>query len=227
MKKFAAVVCLIMSLCSAATSVAGPKESVSRRSQVEAGSAIVLSGIAGSQPLTEFPQVNIPWSLRQPNWTNRNDEGSCVHATMTSLFRWQGLDLMAEHWKQTYSGPETANGLRKKLDREGIRYAETEGKGDVSFLEWAVATRRGCLVSVTVKVQATRQNPRGIGYHALALVHLDDKVAGLLDNRNVSNIAYLPREEFLKKWIEFESWALTPVYAPAPPVPSVNKFPRL
>ncbi len=38
----------------------------------------------------EYPTVNLPISLRQSNWLGNKNEGSCVHATMISLLRWQG-----------------------------------------------------------------------------------------------------------------------------------------
>ena len=37
----------------------------------------------------EYPTVNLPISLRQSNWLGNKNEGSCVHATMISLLRWQ------------------------------------------------------------------------------------------------------------------------------------------
>ena len=38
----------------------------------------------------EYPTVNLPVALRQANWRGNQGEGSCVHALMISLFRWQG-----------------------------------------------------------------------------------------------------------------------------------------
>ena len=38
----------------------------------------------------EYPTVNLPVALRQANWRGDEGEGSCVHASVISLFRWQG-----------------------------------------------------------------------------------------------------------------------------------------
>jgi len=91
----------------------------------------------------ERPAVNIPVACRQSNWTSYGS-GSCVHATMISLFRWQGRLHTADYWRRTYGGGEDPSGLSTKFDREGIRYAYVT-TGEVAFLEWACRTRRGCL----------------------------------------------------------------------------------
>ena len=65
--------------------------------------------------------------------------------------------------------------MAAKFDREGIRYAYVTN-GDVRFLEWACRTRRGCGITVMG------------GAHMVALVHLDDKWAAILDNNNVEQV---------------------------------------
>ena len=40
----------------------------------------------------EYPTVNLEHALRQANWIGSQGEGSCVHATMIMLFRWQGRE---------------------------------------------------------------------------------------------------------------------------------------
>ena len=66
----------------------------------------------GSPPAakTEYPTVNLPVSLRQSNWLGNQEEGSCVHATMISLLRWQGRYNTADYWRETKAmanGPKT------------------------------------------------------------------------------------------------------------------------
>ena len=90
---------------------------------------------------------------------------------------------------------------------EGIRFAHTVGRNDVSFLEWACSTRRGAGVTVLG------------GRHMICLVHLDEKWAGILDNNDTSRIRWVPRKTFLAEWFNSNSWATTPVYSPAPPLP--------
>jgi len=155
----------------------------------------------------EYPTVNLPVALRQANWRGDEGEGSCVHASLCSLLRWQGRNATADHWRQTYGNGEWAAGLADKMDREGVRFAYTVSEGDVGFLEWACSTRRGCGVTVLG------------GRHMVTLVHLDEVRAGLLDNNSVTHIKWVPRKTFLAEWFNSNSWAITPVYTPAPPLP--------
>jgi hypothetical protein len=53
----------------------------------------------------------------------------------------------------------------------------------------------------------------------IALVHLDDKWAGLLDDNSTDHYIWVPRERFLAEWKASNSWAVTPIYAPAAPLP--------
>lgn len=155
----------------------------------------------------EYPVVNLPFALRQRNWSGSQGEGSCVHASMTMLFRWQGRYNMANWWRTHNGNGEWAEDLAAKFDRAGVRFAYTNGRGDVSFLEWACNTRRGAGVSVMG------------GTHMLCLVHLDERRAALLDNNHIERVKWVPRERFLSEWKNSGSWAVTPVYAPTPPLP--------
>jgi len=155
----------------------------------------------------EYPTVNLPVALRQANWRGDEGEGSCVHASMISLFRWQGRYATADYWRRNYGNGEWAAGLADKMEREGVRFAYTVSRNDVSFLEWACSTRRGAGVTVLG------------GRHMVCLVHLDDRWVGLLDNNSITRVSWVPRRTFLAEWRASNSWAVTPVYAPAPPLP--------
>jgi hypothetical protein len=170
--------------------------------------------MGGSQvALIEYPTVNLPVSLRDWDWTGEMNEGSCPHATLVSLFRWQGRYATAYHWRHTYGDGDVAdatwdsrNNLADKLNREGIRYAYTTD-GDVSFLDWACSTRRGCGVTVMG------------GKHMVTLVHFDKKWAGVMDSNDIDTIIWVPRQVFIAEWENSNGWAVTPVYTPAPPLP--------
>jgi hypothetical protein len=173
---------------------------------------IFCLGCAGQLPATykankERPVVNPPAAIRQGNWYGDKDEGSCVHATMVTLLRWQGRYAMADHWRRTYGNASGPEDLAAKLDREHIRYAYTFEQRDVGFLEWACRTRRGCGVAI-----------QG-GQHMIALVHLDAQWAGLLDDNATDHYIWVPRERFIAEWLASDSWAVTPLYAPAAPLP--------
>jgi hypothetical protein len=158
------------------------------------------------RPFVEWPTVNPPLIFRQENWAVGR-EGSCVVATTITLLRWQGHCQLAERFRQKYEGGEYPEKLAAQMEAEGIRYAYTSEKNDVAFLEWAIRTRRGCGVTIEG------------GSHMVALVHLDKKWAGLLDDNDVSHYVWLPRERFLAEWAASTSWAVTPIYDPAAPLP--------
>ena len=176
---------------------------------------VLLASVAGcevgdnfgpSAVKKEWPTVNLPAVLRQNNWRGPQGQGSCVHATMISLFRWQYRLKTADRWRQTYGDGEWPDDLAVKFNNEGIRYAYVTN-GDVRFLEWACRTRRGCGITVMG------------GAHMVALVHLDDKWAAILDNNNVERFIWVPRETLIAEWKASYGWAVTPIYTPAAPLP--------
>lgn len=160
---------------------------------------------ASSQGICQAPKVNLPIALRQKNWTGSENEGSCVHASMIMLLRWNRMYSLAEYWRRTYENGEWYSSLTAKCDAHGLRWAGTNNRNDVAFLEWAIRTRRGCMVT-------TMQ-----GAHMILLVGLDEQNAWLLDCNRPGEIYPKPREQFLQEWFESSSWALTVVYTPPPP----------
>jgi len=154
----------------------------------------------------ERPTINIPFGIRQSNWIGSQGEGSCVYAAMISLFRWQNRFHTANYWRQTYGSGAWPEDLAAKFDREKIRYAYTTN-GDVKFLEWACRTRRGCGITVLG------------GAHMVALVHLDEKWAAVLDNNDVSKFRWVPRETLIAEWKASHGWAVSILYTPSPPLP--------
>lgn len=165
--------------------------------------------------LAESPTVNLPPSLRQSNWTSSRGDGSCFHAAVVSLLRWQGRYHTAEQWKRSYSGGAKLVDITAAMDRLDIRYAATHGKFDVAFLEHAIATRRGACVGFW----AGRDAKGNDLYHAVALVDITPTQVALLDNNDVSRIYWVPRNKFLYLWAMEGCDALVPIYTPAPPLP--------
>lgn len=150
---------------------------------------------------SEHPVVNLPYGLRQQNWGS----GSCVIASTCSLLRWQGKPQTAAKLRSRYEGGQTFWSWNQILDAEGIRYACTYGANNVRFLEQAIATRRGCIVTV-----------RG-GAHMVCLVDMTPTKVCILDNNSTDRLIWRDREDFLQEWYGANSWALTPVYVPASP----------
>jgi hypothetical protein len=154
----------------------------------------------------EYPTVNLPRGLRQQNWVGDRGEGSCVHASMVMLFRWQGFPAMADWWRANNANGEWAEDLAQRFNNANVRFAQTT-TADVNFLQWACDTRRGAGVTVMG------------GRLMVCLVHLDETWAGILDNNDIDNIHWVPRETFLAEWRASHGWAVTPIYWPAPPLP--------
>ena len=153
--------------------------------------------------VVDRPVVNVPPVMRESNYY---DTGSCVHATLVTLLRWQGKEKLASDWRRRHYGGEYAGALNVKMDRRGIRYTSTT-KGDVRFLEWACRTRRGC--GITVKG----------GKHMITLVHLGREWAAVLDNNDTSKFIWIPRKKLIDEWKRSYGWAVTPVYSPMAPWP--------
>lgn len=153
----------------------------------------------------EKPVVNLPYKLRQENWIGNRGQGSCVHASMVMLLRWQHQDRLANYWRSHYQNGETWDGLVQKMEANNVRWAGTYNQENVKFLEWAIRTRRGCMV--------TCQDAA----HMVVLVHLDKDWAGILDNNSTNRIIWKTRKSFLKEWYSSNSWAVTPVYTVPPP----------
>jgi len=155
----------------------------------------------------EKPTVNLETVFREHNWLGPQGEGSCVHATLVSLYNWEGQFEMADYWKAHYADGEFASTLADKMNKIGVRYAYTTNENNISFLEWACDTRRGCGVAVHNRA------------HMVMLIHLDTEYACILDNNHPENFKWMPREEFIADWISSGSWAVSPVYTPPPPLP--------
>jgi len=156
--------------------------------------------------VAERPAVNLPLALRQSNWWGQGGQGSCTWATMVSLLRWQGRYRTADWVRQNCGDGEWPDDMAQRLDEAGVRYAYVTN-GDVKFLEWACRTRRGCGITI-----------RG-GQHMVALVHLDEKWAALLDDNAVEEYIWVLRETLIAEWKASDGWAITPIYAPAAPLP--------
>ncbi|WP_254509866.1 hypothetical protein [Anatilimnocola floriformis] len=162
--------------------------------------------IHGRSYITE-PVCNLPVTLRQTNWLSPSREGSCTHATVTTALRWQNRPHTANEYAATHSGGETPQSLAAQLNAAGIRYVDSVGQNDVAFLEWAIATRRGCLVTVMG------------GRHAVFLADLTPTHACLIDNNAPQVPQWIERDAFLSEWQQSHSWALAVLYSPVPELP--------
>jgi len=158
----------------------------------------------GDCPVPLLLPVDLPEALRCQNYAG----GSCMHASLISVFRWQGLHEMADWWRANYSGPESVLGLAQKAKRfPWLKYAYTSS-GDADFLEWCSRTRRGA---------AIHYYPN----HAVTFCGYEGSDAILLDNNRTGRLIRIDKSQFLREWRGYGGYALTVVYSPTPPRPWV------
>ena len=160
-------------------------------------------------PPAEAPPANLPTPLRQSNWLGANNEGSCVHASLTSHLRWENQWALAEQWRRTYNGGEYDSRLRHRLDAAKIPYTFTR-EANPAFLDWCHATRRGCILWWKPSHCCT----------FLGWITKDSKqYAAILDNNLVQQIELTEREQFLRLWAGYGGFALAVTHEPATSIP--------
>ena len=166
--------------------------------------------IALPAPRAETPAVNPPLSLRQKNWLSPQNEGSCVHASLSTMLHWQNKLDLAKAWRSKYSGGEWTDQLRRRLDASQIPYAFTE-RANLQLLDDAHNARRGALLW---------WKPSHCCNFVGWAKGTDGKVyACLLDNNQTDRYEFVERSQFHKAWAGYGGFALTTLYdPPSPPV---------
>ncbi len=99
------------------------------------------------------PAADAPVEMRLKNWIGVDQDGdrggSCAHASTRNVLRAAGEYQLDAVWfqkaSQGYEGPESADRLLEKLNREGILFQATED-GDVGVLETATRTGRWAVI---------------------------------------------------------------------------------
>ena len=164
-------------------------------------------------PALESPVVNPPVQIRQKNWSV-NGEGSCVHASLSSMLHWQNEFELAEKWRRTFGGGEYSNRLRQRLDQAGVPYAFTE-RSNLELLDFAHNTRRGALLwwkpSHCCTFCGWVRDQKGTVY------------AVILDNNRPQQYELVERSTFHKQWAGYGGFALTTLYDP-PSSPIYKSF---
>lgn len=171
-------------------------------------------------PAAEVPIVNIPEPLRQRNWASKSPQkygqGSCVHASSISLFRWLGEEQLADAWRSKYSGGETSVSITRYWRDNGIPYISTlnektyECSGDPGFLRWVSENRLGCILWWKTSHCCT----------FVGFCHKDGQdYAAVLDNNYPEKYEYHPAEEFIRRWRGFGGFACAAILSPTPNLP--------
>ena len=152
-----------------------------------------------------YPPVDLPESLRQGNYGG----GSCMHAAMISVLRWQGRDELAEQWRRSYAGGAGVWDLARLAEQHDLDYAWTTN-GDPEFLEWCSRTRRGAAIHFKPA-------------HAVAFfgyqVRNGREVAVLCDNNRPRELEYIEKQNFIRAWRGYGGCALTILGTPGNPRP--------
>lgn len=162
-------------------------------------------------PPPEIPVANLPASLRQTNWTHpRNGQGSCVHASSISHFRWQGKYDLADAWRKQYAGGETAYSILNKWISNRIPFVYTD-KGDPAFLEWATDTRRGSIIWYYPSHCCT--------FCGFALGQDGREYAYILDNNRTGRFLAIEKQPFIRAWRGYGGFAASAVFTPTGPLP--------
>lgn len=172
-------------------------------------------------PPPEVPLVNPPEELRQRNWVSKSPssygQGSCVHASSVTLFRWLGHHDLAEQWRAKKSGGETASTILAQWLAAGIPYCSTRDprtgrvSGDPRFLDWASETRRGAIIWYKPSHCVTFCGFTEIEGKKHAII-VDNNTPQKYDNP-------IPYEQFIREWRGYGGFAATPVFTPTGPLP--------
>lgn len=152
----------------------------------------------------ETPDCDLPMEMREKNYSG----GSCYVASTIMVLRQQGLEDMADWFRETYRGGQSTGGMVRKLEKAGCRFAYTDS-GDPAFLDWCSRTRRWAAI--------TYKPSHAINFCGWTK---DGQQAILLDNNRVRSYEYVEREKFLSNWKRrYGGGAITVVYTPSPPRP--------
>jgi hypothetical protein len=161
-------------------------------------------------PPAEAPVCNLPYELRQQNWTGKLNQGSCVYASLINHVRWLNLPELATEIRRTRGDGEYASRLMQYLDSKGIEYTYTE-KADPRFLDECTKERRGCILwwkpSHCCTFVGWVRDQNGNQY------------AAILDNNYITKFEYTPREQFVRLWAGYGGFALSVTNDPAIPIP--------
>lgn len=164
-------------------------------------------------------QVDLPVKQHIRNFGAPKDGlGLCVFASMTHAARWHNARPLFDVIHKLEKGggwPGKVDEVFKQYAPD-VKYVQYEGTNP-SILDKALAD--GHMACVTYGY-AERYKMATI-YHMVNLVHLDEKVAVVLDNNFPGTYEWMSRAEFLKRWAHpsGKGWAYIILAPPPPPTP--------
>lgn len=150
-------------------------------------------------------------------------KGLCVFASLSMASRWHHIpELMDVIHKLREGGgwPEKVDQTIKQY-APGLEYVQYEGT-DPAVLDQAMAEDRAVCVTYGYG-ERYRENGQQVPtiYHMVMLVHLDGESAAILDNNFPATYEWMPRREFLRRWVhpDGRGWAVVLLRPPPPPPP--------
>jgi hypothetical protein len=164
-------------------------------------------------------QIDLPAGQHVKNFGAPADgKGLCVFASMTMAARWHHVRELADVIRKIDEGggwPEKVDGVFKE-HAPGLEYVQYEGT-DPAILDKALAEDRPACVTYGYGERYGMQTI----YHMVLLVHLDAHWAVVLDNNFPGTYEWMPRAEFLRRWVHpsGKGWAFVMLAPPPPPVP--------
>lgn len=168
----------------------------------------LLIGCGQESPVERLPQpplrqvsfARVPIQDRQQNYYRG---GSCVYASMITMFRYHGFHKEA-NWVRKYDrgGGVVIEDVSRRCRQFGIGYEYTTGR-NVEFLESVSRTRRVAILSLS----------KG---HAVNFVGFKNGKAIIIDNNNPKRSYTIPKREFYRRW---KGYAIALTELPPPPKP--------
>ncbi len=153
--------------------------------------------------------------------------GLCVWASLQMSAWWQGIgqlnDLFEYMKTQTGGGwPERAEEILKAR-APGVDFVQYEGKDRellITLIETALKTGRPVCITYGYGDFYRKRGANQIS-HMVLLVHFDNKLAAIVDNNDVHNVTWMPREELLKRaaYPSGKTWVCVLIGTPPPPIP--------
>jgi hypothetical protein len=173
-------------------------------------------------------QIDLPNSQHVKNFGAPGDgKGLCVFASMTMCARWHNVRTLQDllFWDakgKPHSKVNEGGGWPEKVDSvlkehaPGLKYVQYEGV-DPSYLDKALSEGQAACVTYGYGERYQMQTI----YHMVLLVHLDAKWAVVLDNNFPGTFEWMPRAEFLKRWVHpgGKGWMYVFLAPPPPPIP--------
>lgn len=164
-------------------------------------------------------QIDLPASQHVKNFgAPLDNKGLCVFASMTMAARWHNVRPLFDVIHKIDRGggwPDKVDGVFKKYAPH-LRYVQYQGT-DPAMLDKALSEGRPACVTYGYGERYRMQTI----YHMVMLVHLDSEWAAILDNNYTGTYEWMPRQEFLRRWVHPSGtgWAYVMLAPTPPPVP--------